>query len=168
MTLPGLFSQLDANTLTISVGFFSVWAGIHFSLFEAVGDLAEIRKRAICRLAEGHTETEIIKFIDALFLESKMLMLEPKKKSPILRNWLLLFGASSVFTIFSKPLAEWLPFLPSDKVFYSFYLIAIGTSSYLLWYEVQYFREFRRLEKKYPTKPTHAEHNHVITMKCGI
>ena len=165
MTLPGLFSQLDANALTISIGFFCGWAGIHFSLFEAVGDLAEIRKRAICKLAEGHTETEIIRFIEGLYRESKVLVLEPKKKSRALRNFLLLFAASSIFAIFSKPLAVWLPFLPSDEFFYSSYLITLGASSVLLWYEVQYFREFRRLEKKFPPRPSQSEHTHVITMQ---
>lgn len=168
MTLPGLFSQLDANALTISVGFFGTWVGIHFSLFEAVGDLAEIRKRAICKLAEGHTETTIITFIEGLYRESKVLVLEPKKKSRALRNLLLLFGASSFFTIFSKPLNVWLPFLPSDELFYSLYLIALGASSVFLWYEVQYFREFRRLEKKFPPNPSQPGHTHIITMQCGI
>ncbi|MDP3514516.1 MAG: hypothetical protein Q8S20_17380 [Sulfuritalea sp.] len=166
MSLPTYFSQLDPNALTVSIGFFGIWAGIHFSLFEAVGDLKEIRNRALLQVATGQPQSnlEFVRFIDVVQQESKVLLLEPKKKSPLISRLLWLFLAVSVATVAYKPLLVWIPFLPEPDVFYYTYIFVLGITSGFLYYEVQYFREFRRLEKKTADVDCEARSLHVMEL----
>lgn len=162
MSLAFLFSQLDANLLTISGIFFTVWLTIHFSLFEVVGDLQVIRNTSICAIANQNSSTELIPFISTLRERSYVLVLEPQKRSKSLRKVLILFAFASVLAICHKPIPSFVSFWPDADLFYFFYIFTLGAASTYLWIEVKYFREFRRLERDYPTSSIEPKKLHFM------
>ena len=164
MNLPILFSQLDANVIAITGVFIGVWLTVHFSLFEATGNLNTIRNRAICEIASNETDTELIKFIDKLRSNSYVLVLEPKKKSRNLKISLWLFFSIAIFTICHKPISSNMILWPDANYFYFFYIFSLGAASNNLWTETKYYREFRQLERQYQSCTVKQEQVH-ITLK---
>ena len=150
MNLVTFFSKLDTNALTVSIGFYGIYLGIHFSLFEAVGDLKNIRDRVIYHMATANQNLPVVAFLEKLYSESKVLVLEPKKRSRALYNSLAVFGLMSILAIAYEPLAVLAPIMPEREKILFGYVAAFATTMWFCLYEVNYFREFRRLEKKYP------------------
>lgn len=164
MSLSTFFSQLDANLIAISGIFLGVWLTVHFSLFEATGDLHSIRNRAICVIANCQTNTEFIRLVDTLRQKSYVLVLEPKRRSKTLKNILILFAIASALAISHKPTATYFAFWPDANVFYFLYIFTLGAASSYLWTEVKYFREFRQLERDYPSSSLRPEELHITVL----
>lgn len=164
MSLSTIFSQLDANILTISGIFVGVWLTVHFSLFEATDDLSSIRSNVICSIANTQTDTQLIGFIDTLRKISYVLVLEPKQKSNSLKKAIIIFSIASVFAVFHKPLSSNIIFWPDADYFYFFYVFALGAVATYLYIEIRYFREFRRLQKEYPISSLKSEELHITVL----
>ena len=151
--ITGIFDKVDSTALTISLAFFGTYTGIYFSLFLAVGDLRTIRTNAIYSIYNNnnkeHPKPEISEFIDMLYAEDKVLVLEPSKNYPILNIVLTLYGIVSLVTIFSESLRGMKFYVPPREILLVCYVVSLTLAVLFLYYEIKYYKAYRGLERKY-------------------
>lgn len=154
MDIVNIFSTLDSNVLTISFGFFGIYAGIHFSLFENIGDLKKIKTTSIKAIAvelssSGH-EIDGVVFIEHLYSVSKVLVLPAEKKDRHFKTAITSFLLISLLAMFYSPIQNIIPSLPAKGWILFIYSASFGIASAFLWYQIVFFKEFNRLQRSYP------------------
>ena len=152
MDIVSVFSALDSNVLTISIGFFGIYAGIHFSLFENVGDLQKIKTSSIKAIAKEQSangqEIDGVNFIEHLYGVSKVLVLPAERKDKHFKAAITSYFWVSLVAVFYSPLQSIFPFLPEKDGMLFIYSASFGIASSFLWYQVIFFgssTNFRRL-----------------------
>jgi hypothetical protein len=148
--IQSLISNVDATALAISFGLFSIYIGVYLSLFESVGDLEQIQRRALLDIAmelEGFDFFELFKRARS---KSRALLEAPTRENKVLKLYLLAFLGASLVNVFYKSFEMFVFFMPPKEYIVVIYFTTLLVAAYYVWKEAKYFLEYRRLERDHP------------------
>lgn len=149
MELQIFFSNIDNTILTLSIGFFATYIAVYFSFFNQVDDLYTIKKKSIYNIVDRVKEKEIVEFIDELYQSSKVLVLPAERRGLTFKFTLVGFIVVSILGITSDSINLLLGVQISKNWVLFIYSASLGIVSIVFWFEIQYYREFFKLQKKY-------------------
>lgn len=99
MDLQQFYSSMDKTLLTLSFGWFSIYIGIYFSLFQQISDLEQIKKKAIYKIINQSHSYEVVEFINDLYERSKVLVLPAERSGVSFKISLWSFLAASIIGV---------------------------------------------------------------------
>ena len=149
MNINQFFSGIDTTIFAISIGYFGIYIGIYFSLIERVGDLKRIKKKSILHLYSNRKDDDIVRFIDFLYCESKILVLPAERSDWKFKTANIILFVISIIGMHIDPINNIVETHIAKDIILYLYSASLAIAALMLWFEVQYFLEFSRIEKKY-------------------